>query len=675
MEDIRKGSIFRKMLLGISIPVVLIFILSGFLISTQVGNSMQNASAGTLEASSQSAANKVNSFLTTYLAAVEGAAASQQVEAFLENAADMRRLPQHEGYAEIKATLDNLHGMDSDNILAAWIGDKDTSQVTQSDGFTSEEGWDISSRPWYRAMEKEHSILTEPYIDVASGNPIISVVSGVYDTSHTGNPVGVVGFDIQISQLVNIMSEYKIGETGSVILATEGGQIVYHPNHDLIQKNIADIDISQNIKEAFENQEEGSYEYTMEGVSCSGSINRVGDSGWLVLSSISQSEVLASRNAIVRTIVIIFMIGSIALIVIVFAIAKGITNPLRKLSSVAEQIAGGELDIEMSVSSNDEIGMVAASLGDTVTQLKSYVNYIDEISEVLDQIAEKNLIFQLKYDYKGHFSKVKNSMLKIKRTLSTTMERITATSDQVAYGSQNLSASSQSLAQGATEQASSVEELAATINEISHKIDENAKDSENANLQANQASSELEASNKHMEQLVAAMGDINNSSNEIGKIIKTIEDIAFQTNILALNAAVEAARAGEAGKGFAVVADEVRNLASKSSEAAKSTTQLIEGSIQAVSNGTQLADEAAQSLTNAVNSTLSVSEMIERISTASIEQSDAINQISTGVDQISGVIQMNSATSEESAASSKELSEQAKIMKDLVNEFKLDNEK
>lgn len=669
----RKKRIFMKLLFGISIPVIFIFILSGILISTQVGTSMEHQSSDNLNSASLAAANQVDSFLTFYLAEMKSAVASEQVETYLKNATGKVRLTNSKGYPEIKKTLDKLQATDPDNILAAWVADLDVSQVTQSDNFTSEDGWDISKRPWYRAMDVDHPILTEPYVDASTGGVIVSAVSGVFD-SRTGKPLGVMGLDIKLSQLVTIMSDYKIGTKGFVVLATEGGQIVYHPDNEMIQKNISEIDVSDNIKDAITGQAAGSYRYNMNQTKYFGAVNRVGDSGWLVLSSIPESELLASRMTVTTTIVAIFLIGSVVLVILIILLSKSLTRPLQKLSLVAEEIANGQLDLAMENFDNDEIGMVAASLGNTVKQLKDYVNYIDEITYVLNQIADKNLVFKLQYDYKGDFEKIKNAMLKIRGTLSTTMERIASASDQVAYGSQNISGSSQALAQGATEQASAVEELAATISDISHNIDKNAKDSANANEQAVVAEGELNISSKHMEALVLAMEEMSENSNEISKIIKTIEDIAFQTNILALNAAVEAARAGEAGKGFAVVADEVRNLASKSSEAAQNTTQLIEGSIESVRNGSKLVKDASESLSTAVDSTRTVSEMIERISQASNRQSEAIRQVTAGIDQISGVVQTNSATSEEGAAASKELSDMAIVLKELVSEFKLDHQ-
>ncbi len=665
-----KVHIFTKMLLGISVPVILIFILSGIIISERVEKSMEAQSFQTLDAASLAAANQVDSFLSYYMAQTKSASASQQVEEYLTKATGKIRMPDSEGYPQVRATLDKIQAADTENILASWIADVDLSQVTQSDNFTSKDGWDITSRPWFRATQTDKPVLTEPYVDASSGLTIITAASGVTKKS-SGEPLGVMGLDIQLAHLNDIMATYKIGTSGSVILTTESGLIVYHPNKDLIQKNISEIDISSNIKEAFAKKESGDFNYTMDQVSYAGSIKKAGNTGWFVLSSLPRTEFLSPQNKVIATVGIVFALSALVLIFLIFLVAKGISKPLAKLSTAAKQIAAGDLDVFVEVSTNDEIGLVAESLSNTSSQLKNYVNYIDEISSVLDQIAERNLVFQLQYDYKGDFAKVKDSMLKIRSTLTTTMEQITITSDQVAYGSQNISESSKSLADGASQQAASVEELASTINEISHKIEQNAKDSARANEQAMAAAGELETSNHHMEELVLAMTDITESSNEISRIIKDIEGIAFQTNILALNAAVEAARAGEAGKGFAVVADEVRNLASRSAAAAKDTAELIDGAIRAVENGTSLVDQAAKSVTSAVDTTRQVTEGISRISEASVEQSEAIRQVTIGVDQISGVVQTNSANAEEGAAASEDLYEHASRLKGLVNEFKV----
>ncbi len=358
-------------------------------------------------------------------------------------------------------------------------------------------------------------------------------------------------------------------------------------------------------------------------------------------------------------------------IFIAVRISRGISKPVKELTSVAEKMAEGDLSTEVNIETTDEIGQLAAALQKTCTSLRTYIKDID-IN--LAKMAQGDLTIHTDLEFKGDFISLRNSIAGIVGSLNTMILQIRQAADQVSTGSGQVSNASQELAQGAAEQASSVEELSATIMEISSEVDENAKHVNKASENVDTVTAEIAGCNQQMQHMVQAMGEISDSSNQIGKIIKTIEDIAFQTNILALNAAVEAARAGEAGKGFAVVADEVRNLASKSAEAAKETTKLIQNSVSQVEKGTKITNNTAESLLRVVDSAKAVSETVEDISQATAKQSSAIKQVNTGVEQISNVVQTNSATAEESAAASEELSGQARTLSELVQAFKLKEE-
>lgn len=372
--------------------------------------------------------------------------------------------------------------------------------------------------------------------------------------------------------------------------------------------------------------------------------------------------------------VVIAVIGfSIALAVVLgLYISNGIRKPVEEIKEVAEKMAAGNLDVSLDYQSRDELGNLSDSMRSLIHMFREI---IDDMSYGLASLGSGDFTVESKVEelYVGDFQRLLTSMYQIIERLSQTLGQISMASDQVSAGSDQVSAGSQALSQGATEQASSVEELAATINEISSQVSENAENAQQGSKLADAAGAKIELGNRQMQEMIAAMGEISDKSGQIGKIIKTIEDIAFQTNILALNAAVEAARAGAAGKGFAVVADEVRNLASKSAEASKSTAALIEGSIQAVERGTSLADETANTLSEVVVSAKQVVAVVDNISRASSEQALSIAQVTQGIDQISSVVQTNSATAEESAAASEELSGQAQMLKNLVEKFKLRN--
>ncbi len=373
-----------------------------------------------------------------------------------------------------------------------------------------------------------------------------------------------------------------------------------------------------------------------------------------------------------------FLMTAIIIVIILvgvffsFVIVRLIKLPISEIEAAALKMAEGDLDVEISYTSKDELGVLATQVRRLIHKLQVI---IDDENKFLAKMAAGDFTVDsiCEEEYTGGFYPLLISFRGIAEKLNDTMLQISESSSEVANGSEQVSNGAQALSQGATQQASSVEELAATISEISDKVNQNANHARKANAMAGDVSTEMNVSNEKMQQMIQAMRDISNCSSEIGKIIKTIEDIAFQTNILALNAAVEAARAGDAGKGFAVVADEVRNLASKSAEASQNTSVLIENSLKAVENGTQIADETAQSLLQAVNNVNEMTDIIGQISEASGNQADSISQITTGIDQISSVVQTNSATAQESAAASEELSSQAQLMKSLVEKFKLKN--
>ena len=364
----------------------------------------------------------------------------------------------------------------------------------------------------------------------------------------------------------------------------------------------------------------------------------------------------------------------VCILVLTKYLRKNVTIPLGEIAQVAERLEAGDLglasneNITVSVHSNDEIGTLGRIFEDTIQRMRAYIG---EISSVLGAIASGDLTSRVQQDYVGDFQSIKNSLEDIESRLNETMRQITESADQVASGSDQVSNSAQALAQGATEQASSVEELSATVSEISENAKRTAQATREAGQFVEQAGAQLGISVEYVKQLNTAMEKISTSSEEISKIIAAIENIAFQTNILALNAAVEAARAGSAGKGFAVVADEVRNLAAKSDEAAKATKELIESSIAAVTEGGEVVSKVTESLNQTGVYAGHVTSQMNIVVEAVENQTTSIAQVPEGVDQISAVVQTNSATAQESAAASEELSAEAASLKQLVDRFTL----
>lgn len=395
----------------------------------------------------------------------------------------------------------------------------------------------------------------------------------------------------------------------------------------------------------------------------------------LMKEKISDAE-LMSRELSARSTSI--FIGTIILVCICLVIAilfgyfisRSITKPIavcvNRIKGLAEK---GDLTSEVkSFDTKDETGELSRA---TAILVNDVGTMLKEQTTVMSDMANGDLTVDVKAEYVGDFMLLKESTLKILHEFNNTLNQINLSAEQVATGAIQVSNGAQALSQGTTEQAGSIQQLSATITEIADGCKDNAKHALQASEKANDVGNTLGDSMEKMAAMVDAMDAINHTADEIGKIIKTIEDIAFQTNILALNAAVEAARAGSAGQGFAVVADEVRNLASKSAEASKNSATLIEQSLKAVESGVVLAKQTSEALQSTVVGAQAITDRIKKISIASEEQAEGVEQIRQGMDQISIVVQTNSATSEESAAASEELSGQAHMMRELVSHFKL----
>ncbi|MBR6756553.1 MAG: HAMP domain-containing protein [Peptococcaceae bacterium] len=409
-----------------------------------------------------------------------------------------------------------------------------------------------------------------------------------------------------------------------------------------------------------------------EGIECSYNFQpvQIASEQWWSLTVVDHHDITSKSDKVTMFLLVCFVFAFFIIVALtVFALRK-MLKPLELVVDAAEQISQGNFEVAIDYTDNDEIGKLAASFRTMSDNLKTIIKDIAYLTTEMNN-GNFRIATTAEDKYVGEYRQILLSIRELNRRLSDVLSQIKVAADQVDSGAEQVAVGAQALSQGATEQASSTEELAATVAEINSQIAQASDFAAQASMKTMEAGELTHGCNDQMKELIAAMDEISQSSEEIGKIIKTIEDIAFQTNILALNAAVEAARAGAAGKGFAVVADEVRNLAAKSAEASKDTTALIEASMAAVAKGARLVDDTASQLENVAESAATVADMVDKIAANAQEQTAGVQQVSIGLDQIASVVQTNSATSEQSAAASEELSGQAAMLNELVGQFQL----
>ena len=529
---------------------------------------------------------------------------------------------------------------------------------------------------WYNgAKESGDMVLTDVYSDTL--HPEIQMISlGNPITDENNQFVGAVILDINTKVFSTIQQTDARFPSLATNILDANGSFLYSMKEKAIGKKLEEV-LDKDTYEMLRQNMDKEEPFTATVVNAVGVKEKMyfrpltihGSTLWSMIS-IADSEFMAARNQLILMCAIFSIVGLLILIAISFFLIKRALNPLQGIALAGKAVAEGNFDVKVSYDRQDEIGDLASAIQSVMQHVREIIS---DLSDKLSELAKGNFRVSLENteQYPGAYRPLLNSLQEISNDLNKTMAEIKTSAREVNAGAEQVSSGAQGLSQGATEQASSIEELSATVNDISEHIKKTAENTRLANTEAQNAGKEVSHSDKQMQQMKAAMENINQKSGEISKIIKTIDDIAFQTNILALNAAIEAARAGVAGKGFAVVADEVGNLAQKSANAAKDTTMLIEETLQAVEQGTVLADSTAESLQRVVTGASKVTELVNQIAEASVEQSRAVEQVSTGIDQISSVVQSNTATAEESAAASEELSGQANILNELVGRFQL----
>ena len=656
-----KIGITQKLLLGIIIPLVLVQCVIGVLLSFQVSNSVSMMMTENLTAQARAGAEQTDAFLAKYFGAVDAlcqsrvaiGVATDQIKTTIDEAAD---------FPSLLTELRSMQQEYQDSVLNVFYADVHTGElVYQDNSRVTTADVDFNTREWYtNPRDRQQTSITSAYVDAGTQQMVVTI----------SGPIMANGQ--MVDELNESLSAIVIGNTGYITLIDSSKMILSHPDNAVVGTYVEDAQYSQNMKEALlSNQDVAGMAYTRQGNPYYGSAVYMSDLGYEVLGVLPAAEFDGHISSTVGMVVIGFVACTILVAAIVALLAISIARPLKVLTKVAERLADGELDVDYEAKGHDEVAQLGKSTTRIVDRLKVYIQYIDEISAVLNQMSHGDLVFQLTHDYKGEFARLKDALLRIQRNMSDTLSSIAQSAIQVNMGAEQIASGAQALAQGATEQASSVQTLSDTVQELDEKVSHGAEQAGQVIDRLNEVKDQVGVSNGQMQDMLVAMGDISRHSSDIGKIIKTIDDIAFQTNILALNAAVEAARAGEAGKGFAVVADEVRSLAGKSAAAAKETNDLIARSVEAVKRGEEIARSTAQTLGNAASSADEVVSAVEKVTRDYQDQAAHLKDISTGVDQISTVVQTNSATAEESAAASEELAGQASSMRQQIAMFHL----
>lgn len=575
----------------------------------------------------------------------------------------------------------NVHRKDMAYEAVAYPNEQNTGYLFEK----HEDAFDNYEKEYYMQIKQTGSpYIMDPYVYELMGKNImmISIIAPVWNAQ--GQFFGVAGVDVGL----NNMQEHLLVSTDYdsahlVALAEDGTILVDSADSEKVGQMASDVGYHTMIEDAakIRSMSEGKHVNSRSvfkggknfgtkkgGVSVTIPLTVNGKTQWTLHLTVDKSEFYGPIIGGTGKLTFLVIVFGFLLLFVVNRIIERSLAPIKLITDEAAKLEAGDLNIHIDIQSEDELGRLSQAFNHISATIS---NYVKDISEQLSQMADNNMDITITQNYIGDFAPIQVSIEKISQSLNDTLNQIVLSADEVSASSENVSSGAQVLSDGVKEQAAAIEQLATSIESLSKDVAANASDAQSANVTVSEVSQYIEESNTEMESLIHAMSDIRYSSDEIEKIVKTIEDIASQTNLLSLNASIEAARAGEAGKGFAVVANEIRKLATKSAEAVNQTTTLIESSQKAVVNGIGIADNTAKSLVAVVKGSEEILSSMDKISNASQNQKNVLEQLVENIDLISNVVQSNSSSAQNSAMTSVELSSQSKRLHELVNAFHL----
>ena len=680
-------SLRNTLILSILLPILVVFILLGFVFM----QFMEKKSTREGDAAMESSAVQMGSAVDTILSEIETRIGV--IELAVTDIPDQNRI-QAKDLDYFKSFEGNMNNLlvdgtkDIPGLVASYVrydpaltygtsgtfytdtdGDGKLEAVTPTD-LAAYEPTDTEHVGWfYTPLANKKATWMEPYFNANISKTIISYVVPFY--LKNGDNYGVTGVDFDFAYLDDLLKKNQKYEGDSSFLINAEGKILYHAQYQN-GENFQEIEDGK-YADAFKEMQDKDHGFVHEGSGKSSILMGFTtlENGWKIVAMPSYHEIYGSLESFKLTFTVFSVLFAAFMLVLAVLVGNRIAHPIVKLSKSVERMSQGALDEKITVKDQTEIGALAHSLESLGEQLKNYKLYIGEISQVLNQMSEGELSISLQHEYNGEFACIKAALNALSGKLTDLIGNIQTSSERVSEFAGNVANSAQSLSQGSIEQAGSIEQLSERIRAISDHVEKSAENTKLANAEAHSTQGEVEKADQQMQKMQKAMEEISDKSGEISKIIKTIDDIAFQTNILALNAAIEAARAGSYGKGFAVVADEVGNLAQKSADAAKDTTTLIEETVRAVEEGAKLAEHTAVSLQHVVKGSGQVNDLVNEIAKATEEQAKAVSDVREGISSISDVVQRNTATAEESGAASEELNQEAKALEKQVAEFKI----